>query len=67
MVKGFKFSMDYVLYDLSYSNLILLGATLPSYNYDREKSKRSSSGQDIINAEDPKNKEAVKQFFNSID
>ena len=67
MVKGFKFSMDYVLYDLSYSNLILLGATLPSYNYDKEKRKRSSEGQYVINAEDPKNKDAVKQFFNSID
>ena len=67
MVKGFKLPMDYVLYDLSYSNLILLGATLPSYSYDKEKRNRSSAGQDVIDAEDPNNKDAVKQFFNSID
>jgi hypothetical protein len=57
--------MDYVLYDLSYANLILLGATLPSY--DSEKSKASSHRhEEVINAEDPRNKEKVRQFFNSV-
>lgn len=58
--------MEYVLYDLSYPNLILLGATLPSYNYEKAQ-KGSSVNDDVIDAEDPNNKEAVKNFFNSID
>lgn len=32
MVKGFGMAMDYVLYELSYANLIMLSATLPSYS-----------------------------------
>lgn len=59
--------MEYVLYDLSYPNLILLGATLPSYNRDKDRKDRQTQGQDVIDAEDPRNKDAVKQFFNSID
>ncbi len=57
--------MDYVLYDLSYANLILLGATLPSYDSDRKK-KSSQSDQEIIKADDPRNKDKVRQFFNSV-
>jgi hypothetical protein len=65
VVKGFKFPLDYALYDLSYANLILLGATLPSY--DSEKNKKSSRGDgEVIKADDPKNREKVKQFFNSV-
>lgn len=59
--------MDYVLYDLSYANLILLGATLPSYNSEKNKSDRASkSNENVIKADDPNNKEKVRQFFNSV-
>lgn len=58
--------MDYVLYDLSYANLILLGATLPSYNSEKNKSDRAKSNEEVINADDPNNKEKVRQFFNSV-
>ena len=57
--------MDYVLYDLSYANLILLGAALPSYDSDRKK-KSSQSDQEIIKADDSRNKDKVRQFFNSV-
>ena len=56
--------MEYVLYDLSYANLILLGATLPSY--DSEKHKTSHKNEEVIRAEDPRNKEKVRQFFKSV-
>ena len=56
--------MEYVLYDLSYANLILLGATLPSY--DSEKHKASHKNEEVIKADDPRNKEKVKQFFKSV-
>lgn len=59
--------MDYVLYDLSYANLILLGATLPSYNSEKGKTDRVRNGnEEVINADDPNNKEKVRQFFNSV-
>ena len=59
--------MDYVLYDLSYANLILLGATLPSYNSEKSKTDRARNGnEEVINADDPNNKEKVLQFFNSV-
>lgn len=69
MVKGFNFPFDYVLYDLSYSNLILLGATLPSYDAEKKKGGRQTGkrlDEEVINASDPKNRKRVKDFFNSI-
>lgn len=62
IIKGFNFTMDYVLYELSYANMIMLGAVLPSYDSKRNKEKR----QDVINASDPRNKDKVKAFFDNI-
>lgn len=61
-VKGFGFSVEYALYDISYANLILMGATLPTY--DSKAKDGRSGGEDIIDAEDPRNKDKVRQFFN---
>lgn len=44
--------------------MILLGATLP--NYDNPK-KKTYKGQEVIDATDPKNKQRVRDFFNSIE
>lgn len=49
---------------MSYPNLILYNAVLPSYN---TKDKSDGSGQEVIKADDPRNKERVKQFFDSIE
>ena len=54
-----------MLYELSYANLILLGATLPDYSRDRK--KQGGDGQDVINASDPKNRQRVRDFLNAID
>ncbi len=62
-VKGFGFSVEYTLYDISYANLILMGATLPTYDSGKAKDGRNG-GEDTINAEDPRNKDKVRQFFN---
>lgn len=51
---------------MSYPNLILYNAVLPSYN-TKDKSDDSGSGQEVIKADDPRNKERVKQFFDSIE
>lgn len=64
MVKGFNFPVDFVLYDLSYANLILYGATLP--RYDRPK-KKGEKKQEVINASDPRNRQEVQNFFKNVD
>jgi len=43
--------------------MIMLGAVLPSYNSKRNKDKR----EDIIRADDPKNRARVKAFFDNIE
>lgn len=62
-VKGFRIPVEYVLYDISYANIIMMGATLPSYNSKRDKNKHN---QEVIMADDPRNKDRVATFFNSI-
>lgn len=54
-----------MLYELSYANLILLGATLPDYSRDRK--KQGGDGQDVIDANDPNNRQRVKDFLNAVD
>lgn len=66
MVKGFSLPIDYVLYEISYANMIMLGATLPSYNTDK-KCDKDTSQQDIIRADDPCNRERVKHFLEMVD
>lgn len=57
-------TIDDVLYGLSYANLVMLSATLPTY--DSPKTGKND-GQEVINASDPQNRQRVKEFFNSID
>jgi len=58
-MKAFNLPPEYVLYDLSYANILLYSAVLPSYDTDREKSKDS----DTIRADDPENKEQVRKIL----
>lgn len=65
-VKAFNLPIDYVLYELSYANLTLYGASLPSYKSPKDK-KDKGDQQENIDAGDPKNKEKVRAFLDSID
>jgi hypothetical protein len=58
-MKAFNLPPEYVLYDLSYANILLYSAVLPSYDTGREKSKDS----DTIRADDPENKEQVRKIL----
>lgn len=62
MIKGFNFSLHFVLYELSYANLILLSATLPSYD-KQDKNK----DEEIIDTSAPENREKIKAFFDAIE
>lgn len=53
---------------MSYANLIMLGAVLPTYDSAKSKSKDGKqSNQKVINAEDPANKAAVDKIFELAD
>ena len=60
-VKGFGFTVEEILYEVSFANLILMGATLPSYD-----SGTRGNDEKAINADDPRNREAVRNFFENI-
>lgn len=49
---------------MSYVNMILYGAVIPSYS--GEKNKQKEDDKDIIRGDDPKNQERIKQLFRSI-
>lgn len=50
-------SIKEVLYKISWANLNLYSASIPSYKAKKEKKKN------VINADDPKNKSIVKNFI----
>ena len=62
---------------MSYANMVLYGAVLPSYrSKDRnekdgkggKRGKRKGGGkEEVIRADDRRNKEKVRQFFENID
>lgn len=57
--KAFGLSIEYVLYEMSYANLILYGATLPSYNKKKDNKGRKTNDDETINADDPRNNERI--------
>lgn len=64
-LKAYNFPLDYVLYDLSYSNMILFGAVLPSYQSKEDKEKMKQA-QDVIKASDVKNNDKVKDLISKM-
>jgi hypothetical protein len=51
--KAYTYTPDYILYEVSYANLILYSSVLPSSDDEEEKE------EEIINADDPKNKDLI--------
>nr|DAU88906.1 MAG TPA: hypothetical protein [Caudoviricetes sp.] len=49
---------------MSYANVIMYSAVLPSYN---SKKKDGAANQKVIKADDPRNKEEVRKFFETCD
>ena len=64
MIRTFGLQPDYVLHDLSYANLILYGASQPTYHKKRGEGdadgKASAIGRDTeINGDDPANRQLI--------
>jgi len=56
-VKSFNVTFEYVLYEISYENVILYSRTLPSYNPDKNnKDKKSSSDGKVLTSKEDINK-----------
>lgn len=53
-------AFDYALYDVSYANIILYGAVLPSY---KSKKNQAENGKMVIDANDPANNEIILAMF----
>ncbi len=66
-MKAYNLPIDYVLYDMSYVNMIMYGAVLPSYRSRKDSDKGGKSEQDIIRADDPANRDRVRRFLDSIE
>lgn len=47
---------------MSYANCVLYGSTLPTYQGKQEKKE----GQEVIKADDPKNKKMIRQMIASF-
>lgn len=58
-MKGFSLPVEYVLYEMSYVNAILYGATLPSYEGRRDKKDDGN----VIKADDRRNRGKVADFL----
>lgn len=69
MVKAYGLTPDYVLNNMSYANMLLYGAVLPSYDpkKKRDKGKGGSERQKVIKADDRANREEVRRFFETCE
>lgn len=67
IVKAYNLPIDYVLYDLSYTNLVMYGAVIPSSRGGRSTEEGEGEEKGVINADDPKNRDKVRQYLDSIE
>lgn len=65
VAKSYRLPFDYVLYEMSYTNLLMYGAVLPSYDDSKGKGKGSREHK-RIKADDPQNRGAVREILNSF-
>ncbi len=61
--KSLGLTIDYVLNEMSYANLNLYSASLPTYRKPDKDGKRDGKGE-TIRADDPKNRDRVRDFIN---
>ncbi len=69
MVKALGLTVDYVLHEMSYANLHLYSASLPTYTPKKrnDKHRGSDSGDDrVIKADDPRNRHLVRQVLEEL-
>lgn len=60
LVKTLGVGVDDVMYGMSYANAVLMSASVPTYVSEDDK------GEEIINGDDPANKQRLRELFNSM-
>lgn len=60
--KALEQSIDYVLNEMSYANMLLYTACLPTY-HKPDKEKEEVPDTDIIRADDPKNRDILRKII----
>ncbi len=65
IAKSYCLTPDYVLYEMSYVNVLMYGAVLPSYKSNK-KEKLKENNHHVVKADDPRNKDILKDFFKTI-
>jgi hypothetical protein len=60
MVISYNLSIDYVLYEMSYANVIMYGSVLPCYRHESDK---DSKDNEVIDADDPGNRELARNVM----
>lgn len=65
MAKEFHLSFEYVLYELSYANLILYSSVLP--RMDDTDLGKVNEGDKLINGDDPGNADLVRKAMFDMD
>lgn len=58
-MKYYRTTFEYALYDLSYTNLTLYYAAIPSYSFNKDKEKE----QETLDASDPANWARIRAQF----
>lgn len=56
-----------MLYDLSYVNMIMYGAVLPQYKSHSKDGKQGGKREEVIKADDPANRDRVREILEAID
>lgn len=62
-LKAYNLPLDYVLYEMSYVNMVMYSAVIPSYDPKRDKETGNAEKQDILKADDPRNTDKVMQLL----
>lgn len=52
---------------MSYANVIMYSAVLPSYDAKKKKDGKNREPQKVIKADDPSNRDEVRKFFDNCD
>lgn len=55
MAKAYNLTFDYILYEMSFANVRLYNAVLPSYSTQKD----NKDSDKILNGDDPCNKDAI--------
>lgn len=66
-VKTYGLTPDYVLYEMSYANVMLYSAVIPEYRSKAKGGQRRKGKKDdmVINADDPRNRDIYLKFVKS--